>query len=136
MGSSEEPARSDLHHLFPADSAANTQRSNLPYGETTCLGLGCPWSEGGSERGLRADGTRAFEVRPAFRGDVARAQFYFAVRYSMTIDPAVEATLRAWHAEDPVDLRERQRNERIRIYQDNRNPFVDRPELVDAITDF
>jgi len=35
-----------------------------------------------------------------------------------------------WHAEDPVDDRERQRNEAIASFQGNRNPFIDHPEWV------
>ncbi len=135
-GAEEEPARSDMHHLFPTESLANTMRSNNLYGETVCSGAGCLWSVGGSELGHRVDGVKVFEVRPNFRGDVARAQFYFAIRYGYTIDPFVESTLRGWHEADPVDERERIRNERIRVLQDNRNPFVDRPDFVDGIEDF
>lgn len=36
--------------------------------------------------------------------------------------------LLAWHAQDPVDARELERNEVVAIYQNNRNPFVDHPE--------
>jgi hypothetical protein len=135
-GAEDEPARSDMHHLFPTENLANIMRSNNLYGETACTGAGCQWSVGGSELGLRVDGVKVFEVRPSFRGDVARAQFYFAVRYGYTIDPIVESTLRGWHEADPVDERERIRNERIRVLQNNRNPFVDRPDFVDGIEDF
>jgi endonuclease I len=48
----------------------------------------------------------------------------------------VEATLRTWHEEDPVDQDERTRNDNIDRAQHNRNPFVDLPELVNRISDF
>jgi endonuclease I len=43
------------------------------------------------------------------------------------------ATLLQWHAADPVDDRERLRNETVFNYQGNRNPFVDHPEWVSCL---
>jgi hypothetical protein len=44
------------------------------------------------------------------------------------------STLLQWHAEDPVDDWERNRNDIIYYdYQNNRNPFIDYPEWVDEI---
>ena len=43
------------------------------------------------------------------------------------------SVLLAWHAEDPVDDFERNRNEVVFSYQGNRNPFVDHPEWVDLL---
>jgi hypothetical protein len=42
-------------------------------------------------------------------------------------------TLIQWHRDDPVDDRERNRNDIIYPYQGNRNPFIDHPEFVDYI---
>ena len=52
------------------------------------------------------------------------------------INDREEAILRQWHKEDPVDDLERTRNNRVEGYQGNRNPFIDRPELVDRISNF
>jgi endonuclease I len=41
--------------------------------------------------------------------------------------------LLTWHHADPVDQRERDRNDVVYSYQGNRNPFVDHPEWVDCI---
>jgi endonuclease I len=38
------------------------------------------------------------------------------------------STLLAWHAADPPDAAERERNEVIFSFQGNRNPFIDHPE--------
>lgn len=43
------------------------------------------------------------------------------------------SVLRQWHAEDPVDAKERARNDVVFAYQGNRNPFVDRPEWVECL---
>ncbi|MGE0173705.1 MAG: endonuclease I family protein [Oligoflexales bacterium] len=42
-------------------------------------------------------------------------------------------TLLRWHAEDPVDDIERERNNAIYGIQHNRNPFIDHPEYADRI---
>lgn len=143
-GSKEEPARSDLHHLFVTDQGVNSRRSNYHYGDTTCdadVEVFCTWEgEAGagevSQLGVSPSGERVFRVRSERRGDIARAQFYFATRYSMAIGPETEATLKRWHLEDPPDARERLRNDRIQAVQGNRNPFVDCPSLVGRIADF
>jgi endonuclease I len=137
-GASTEPAKSDLNHLFPVDSRANSSRGNWEFGTTLCLhdDSVCTFEEGGSGLGRDAQGRWKFEVRPEKRGDVARALFYFSVRYNKAISPAEEATLREWHASDPVDDRERVRNDAVEELQHNRNPFIDRPDFVAKITDF
>lgn len=135
-GAGSFPAEGDIHHLFTTDATSNSQRSSLDFGVTVCSGAACPYENGGSERGDDASGDEVFEVRAAFRGDVARAHFYFSVRYSLAIPAEEESTLRAWHVEDPVSQREQQRNTDIESVQGNRNPFVDYPELVGRITDF
>lgn len=38
-----------------------------------------------------------------------------------------------WHVEDPVDDKERHRNDTVYNYQGNRNPFIDHPEWVDCV---
>ncbi len=42
-------------------------------------------------------------------------------------------TLLQWHQQDPVDARERARNDVVFAFQGNRNPFVDHPEWVDCL---
>ena len=85
-----------------------------------------------------------FEPRPSRRGDVARAIFYFYVRYASTNPDSTslanfnreEATLRQWAIQDPVDDYERGRNDVIYLVQRNRNPFIDDPALLERIADF
>jgi len=43
------------------------------------------------------------------------------------------STLIAWHLADPPTAAERARNDKIFGYQNNRNPFIDRPEWVECL---
>ena len=131
-GADKLPERSDLHHLFPTIPGANSRRSNNRFGTV----IDVDWEQGGSELGFDADGDKRFEPRPSHRGNVARALFYFATIYQADIPAGEEAVLRQWHVDDPVDARERQRNQRVANLQRSRNPFVDFPQLVDRISDF
>ncbi len=134
---SSAAAKADIHHLFPTDSNANSGRSSYDFGitdepdDTYCYNNIC------SERGpSNVSGGTIFEVRPERRGDIARAHFYMAVIYKMDIGSTEETLLRTWNTEDPVDDMEKERNNRIEQYQGNRNPFVDRPDFVNKISDY
>jgi len=130
-----EEQKSDMHHLFPTDSEMNSKRSSFSFGEvqSDAEGLKCTEARLGRSR----EGKRnVFEPPEEHKGNVARAIFYFAIRYKVNIGREEEVTLREWHNEDPVDEEEIRRNERIFDLQKSRNPFVDFPELVNQITDF
>lgn len=127
--------KADLHHLFPTDSQMNSIRSSHPFGEVDRdeMSLKCP----GPRFGTSNDGRGLmFEPPESHQGNVARALFYFALRYDMRIDPVQEAFLRKWHREDPVDEEEFLRNDEIFKLQGSRNPFIDHPEVADWIRDF
>ncbi|WP_416398970.1 endonuclease [Allohahella sp. A8] len=151
-----EPMNSDVHHIFAVDGYVNGIRSNHPYGEV------------GSTRYVTANGSKAgpgrpslgysgtvFEPRDEFKGDLARAQLYMAIRYQDLIagwealspdgdavlsgeqdqpfEPWYLRMLMRWHAADPVSQKERDRNAAAFDYQGNRNPLVDYPQFADLI---
>lgn len=127
--------KADLHHLFPTDSKINNVRGNFKFGEVQkdlsilkCKGprIGTPTN--GSER--------VFEPPQHHKGNVARALFYFSIKYQLAIDKNEEAFLRRWTSEDPVDEEELVRNDEIEKVQHSRNPFIDFPELVNKISNF
>jgi deoxyribonuclease I len=125
-------AETDLHHLFPADSEANTIRNKWEFGEVTKVRNDL----GESLYGLDEIGERTFEPPAEHKGNVARALFYVATVYDLNISADEEANLRLWNEQDPVDDAERKRNDEVSRYQRNRNPFVDDPSLADRISDF
>lgn len=150
------PMRSDFHSTFPTDGQVNGFRGNLPYGEVNNPNL---TTLNGSKRGPNVfpgyNGT-VFEPLDEFKGDFARALFYFAVRYEDNIntsgwDDPSDNILNAdanqfyddwyidllldWHLSDPVSQEELDRNENGFIFQDNRNPFIDNPIYAQAIWD-
>lgn len=134
-GFADEMQKSDLHHLFPTDPYINMIRGNHIFGEvdTDEQHLDCK----GPRFGLGTAGAQeVFEPPQNHKGNVARALFYFAVRYDLTIGKAEEQILRKWNVEDPVDAEEMDRNNKIFELQHNRNPFIDFPELADRISDF
>ncbi|WP_168205084.1 endonuclease [Bythopirellula goksoeyrii] len=130
---------SDQFNLRPSDDGINSDRGNDPFGFDTTIGgygpVGSYWYPGDADI-----------------GDVARAQFYMATRYtqlSLTDSfPSGEqmgdlSSLVAWHYRDVPDDFERRRNHAIYglagdgapainnpYRQENRNPYVDHPEYV------
>jgi endonuclease I len=133
------PDGSDMHHVIPSIPSDNTIRDNNNFGGAF----------GQQSRGLINDGGVKYYPGDLDAGFIARAQFYMAVRYDGTEsgtanlelaagNPATGGTtlgdlnrLIEWHFAAQPDEFERRRNDVIfEDYQDNRNPFVDRPEFV------
>lgn len=113
----------DQQNLFPCNPTINSNRGNLAFTDSsgTHKKVGSKYYPGDN-----------------WRGEVARTLMYMAFRYSDSIklstliDPA---TALKWHQEDPVTKWEMDRNNILfkENYQNNRNPFVDHPELANII---
>ncbi len=132
----DEPMVSDLNHLFPTDALPNSNRANYPFGPVVS---NITYNVGGSKLGHRADGATAFEPRDVHKGDVARALFYFMIRYGNLgsyMDAIQENDLRLWSKSDPVSAKETARNNAVASYQLKRNPLIDHPEFTDRITQY
>jgi len=148
-GGSKNAAYSDLHHLVPTDANANSARSNWPFGEVASSN----WDNGLSKRGTPRSGqgggaTYVFEPADQYKGDFARIYFYMVSCYQdlnwkttymlsnsdwRTLTPWSIDLLLRWAREDPVSEKEINRNDAIERYQNNRNPFVDNPDLMEYI---
>jgi len=134
--SQNEPMRSDLNHLYPTYSPANNARSNYPFGYVVS---GITYQDGGSKLGRDIYNSIVFEPRDVQKGNTARSVFYFIIRYQnygTYLAQQQETALRQFHSFDTVNARERLRNDRIKLLQNNRNAFVDHPEYVDRIAAF
>lgn len=138
------PMVSDLHHLFPVIGNENSCRNNHPFNTRTADFDECFQIGDGGGKGTR-DGITVYEVRPAQRGNTARAMLYMIVRYwdsdvifdpdqgPQDVTPAQISLYTQWALEDPVDSVEMTRNDRVYSLQNNRNPFVDHPEFIASI---
>ena len=156
-GVSSRPEHSDIINLLPVDKLVNIERASFVFANVSNPDF---VSTNGSIKGtsttLGFNGT-AFEIVDDYKGDIARIFFYMATRYENDIsswegnnvdgDNYLNGTsaqvyyewvvdlLYEWHKNDPVDQKEIDRNNATFLYQGNRNPFVDIPELVCAIWD-
>ena len=116
---------SDAHHIRAVDGQENTTRGNKNYGSSYYNG---PTGNLGT-----------------WKGDVARACFYMAIRYNgldvVNGNPNQNivgqigdlATLLSWNQTDPRDDFEMNRNNYIYTWQRNRNPFIDYPNLANYV---
>ncbi|KAA0955974.1 endonuclease/exonuclease/phosphatase [Sporosarcina sp. ANT_H38] len=139
FGTSKGPG-TDIHHLRPTDIQVNSLRSNLDFDNGGSAVKGC--------NGCFKT-ANSFEPPDNVKGDVARILFYMATRYEKGDKVDLElndklnngsvpyhgklSTLLKWHAQDPVDAFEQNRNNVIQKWQGNRNPFIDHPEWVELI---
>jgi hypothetical protein len=142
-GATNTAEGADYHNLALTNlNSANSLRSNYPLGEVvtaTTTFLDC-------RLGKNANNITVFEPTDAKKGDAARAIFYQLVCYngkggsnwgffnlpSLAQQQSL-ATLINWHFNDLPDAAERAKHEYIFSIQNNRNPFIDYPELVDCI---
>ncbi len=148
------PMYSDAFHIYPTDGKVNGQRSNFPYGECA-NGTTLPSNNGVDALGRLGTSTfpgytgKVFEPVDEYKGDFARTYFYMAAAYNDRIAswnsdmlagnkyPAFSTwainLLLKWHRQDPVSQKEIDRNEAVYSFQENRNPFIDHPELAEYI---
>lgn len=127
--------KADLHHLYPSESDTNNARASHYFSDVADNygGHNCAASKLGYNP---RSGRTAFEPPQQHKGNVARALFYFSIRYDIPISEYEEFFLRIWNYADPVDEAELRRNDLIEKIQGNRNPFIDEPELVELLDSF
>jgi hypothetical protein len=142
-------AYTDINHLYPSDADANMAKSNYPLGVVgnTTFDNGVSRVGPNTFPGYSTD-AMVFEPDDAYKGDFARTYFYMVTcyqnlnwRYTYMVDQNTYPTLKswaiqmlmAWHRQDPVSTKEVNRNEAVFKIQNNRNPFIDYPELAEYL---
>lgn len=154
------PMVSDAFHIYPTDGKVNNQRSNYPFGVCAngtylaSTSKAKPLGKLGKSTYSGYSGT-VFEPDDIYKGDFARSYFYMAAAYNNRIAnwnsdmlnktsyPAFSNwainMLLEWNRLDPVSEKEVKRNQAVydgnggRYKQNNRNPFIDHPELAEYI---
>ena len=147
----ESPMVADAHHIFATDAYVNGQRSNYPFGE---VGSATYTSHNGGKLGsssFSGYSDKVFEPIDEYKGDIARAFMYMAIRYSNVcgswsnganvvyqssypyLTNYAKNLFTKWAHEDPVSDKEYIRNEALFDIQHDRNPFIDHPEYIDVI---
>lgn len=151
-GGTNNAAYKDINHLNPSDQNANSRKGNFPLapvGKQT-------WTNGVTIVGKPASGfgggaATVYEPVDEYKGDFARIYFYMFSMYPTIpwkdgtdwmytvgetypqFKPWAIDMLLEWNRMDPVDERERNRNEAVFLEQKNRNPFIDFPDLAEYI---
>ena len=151
-GSESVGAYVDLNHLYPSEMKANTAKSNYPLGMVN-TSSGVKFENGVVKVGYPVNGQGGgaqyvFEPADEYKGDFARTYFYMVTcyqnmdwvktwqvrngTYPSLQDWAINLLLQ-WHRQDPVSQKEIDRNEAVYKIQNNRNPFIDDPNLAEYI---
>lgn len=118
----------DLHILYPSHAPTNSQRGNHLFGE---IQKSTSKSCGTAKIGTSKQGSGInFEPPHNYKGNVARAMFYFSLRYNLPISKQRQNMFKHWSQLDPVDKFEKNRNEAIFQFNKTRNPFIDQPESI------
>ena len=150
-GLTTTPAYTDLNHLYPSEMAANQAKSNYPLATVSQSTFDNGVVKVGyAVAGQGGGAARVFEPADEYKGDFARTYFYMVTCYQNltwnksymwmlqqnvypTLTPWAQQLLLKWHREDPVSQKELDRNEEVYKIQNNRNPFIDYPQLVEYI---
>ena len=122
----------DYHNLWASDTKVNATRGNNKFGVVSSGAV--VKDSKGRETPARLSGG-VFDPNSEARGEVARATFYMIIKwnFSTSINGNLN-TLLEWNRQyPPTAAREIKRNNAVYNAQHNRNPFIDYPELADAI---
>ncbi len=143
------PAYTDINHLYPSDGDANMAKSNYPLGivGTTHFNNGVTKVGYNIFPGYSTN-SNVFEPADEYKGDFARTYFYMVTCYQNytwsylymvdqnvypTLKPWAATMLMQWHRQDPVSAKETIRNEAVFKIQNNRNPYIDYPQLAEYL---
>lgn len=150
-GGHKNDAWCDLYNLYPSDSKANSSKSNFVMGVVVNVTeeAGAGYDKVGTGY---ADGrlVKMWEPGDRFKGEFSRSYMYMATTYqnlnfvsegANQLETGAYPTLKKWSSDlfrqwsknDRVDEMEIKRNEAIYKIQNNRNLFIDYPNLAEYV---
>lgn len=146
-GGAKNQAYKDLYNLMPCESRINSTKSNYPMGKVVSGDNGNGWTKVGEG----TDGKKYWEPADPWKGDFARGYMYMATAYQdynwvgkqalQILQQGAYPTLQKWaytlyiqwaKADKPNAL-EIKRNNDVAKIQENRNPYVDFPNLMEYV---
>lgn len=146
-GGAKNQAYEDLYNLMPCESRINSTKSNYPMGKVVSGDKGNGWTKVGEG----TDGKKYWEPADPWKGDFARGYMYMATAYQdynwvgkqalQILQQGAYPTLKEWayklyiqwaKADEPNAL-EIKRNNDVAKIQENRNPYVDFPNLMEYV---
>ena len=150
-GGHKNDAWCDLYNLYPSDSKANSSKSNFVMG--VVVNVKEEAGEGYDKVGTGyADGklVNMWEPGDRFKGEFSRSYMYMATTYqnlsfvsegAKQLQTGAYPTLKKWSSDlfrqwsknDRVDEMEIKRNEAVYKIQNNRNLFIDYPNLAEYV---
>lgn len=146
-GKTEVQAYKDLYNLMPCKSKINSTKSNYPMGKVVSGDKGNGWTKVGKG----TDGKWYWEPADPWKGDFARGYMYMATAYQdynwvgeqalQILQQGAYPTLQKWAYKlyiqwakaDKPDALEIKRNNDVAKIQENRNPYVDFPNLMEYV---
>ena len=150
-GGHQNDAWCDLYNLYPSDSHANSSKSNFVMGVVVNVKeeAGTGYDKVGTGY---ADGqlVKMWEPGDRFKGEFSRSYMYMATTYqnlsfvsegAKQLQTGAYPTLKKWSSDlfrqwsknDRVDEMEIKRNEAVYKIQNNRNLFIDYPNLAEYV---
>ena len=150
-GGHKNDAWCDLYNLYPSDSKANSSKSNFVMG--VVVNVKEEAGTGYDKVGMGyADGilVKMWEPGDRFKGEFSRSYMYMATTYqnlsfvsegANQLQTGAYPTLKKWSSDlfrqwsknDRVDEMEIKRNEAVYKIQNNRNLFIDYPNLAEYV---
>lgn len=152
-GGAETQAYKDLHHLNPSEALANQRKSSymMAVVDSTII-----YNNGVIKVGKTTLKTGmvipAWEPADEYKGDFARIYMYMVTAYEdyaplwgydsehqldnntyPVFEPWAVNLYLIWAKQDPVSVKEINRNNEVYKIQGNRNPFIDFPDMADYV---
>lgn len=117
----------DLHNLFPIERSVDLDRRGSLFGDL-------PEDVETRKCGYQLS-FQTFDPPDAAKGDIARTMIYMHVQHKLPLVGPLEMYQR-WSKLDPPDAQEKKRNDTIARIQGNRNPYIDKPDLIQKMSGF